>query len=637
MKEYNGSSIQILEGLEAVRKRPGMYIGSTNVKGLHHLAWEIIDNSIDENLAGFCTEISVLINTDGSLTIIDNGRGVPVDIHPQKQIPTERVIYTILHAGGKFGGGSYKVSGGLHGVGASVVNALSEWLEVEISKDGFLYHDRYEKGGNPVIPLVNGNLPSIGKTENRGTKVTFKPDATIFDTVEWKPEILKKRLRELAFLNKGLLIKFEDKNTGEQIEYLEEEGIVGLVREVNKSKDVLTDDIVYLHGKTNDVEVEIAFQYTNEFTETILSFCNNITTMEGGTHVSGFKTAMTRIINQYAREIGSLKEKEENFEGRDVRNGITTIISIRYPDPRFEGQTKTKLDNPEARSAVDEVFSSESQKFFDRNLDYLKSIIENALKSQKLRKAEEKVRLNLLTNNKFSSNGKLASCSKGVDPKDAEIILVEGDSAGGSAKQGRDRKFQAILPLRGKVLNVEKARLDKIISNAEIATMINAFGSGFGEGFGNDFDAKNLKYHKIIILTDADVDGAHIRTLLLTFFKKYMPELIYGGYIYIGVPPLFKVTSGKDVEYCYSDKELEDMMIKFKGKKFDVQRYKGLGEMNPDQLWETTLNPETRMLKQVTIEDAIQADTITNILMGSQVQPRREFIYDESINAEIDL
>lgn len=359
--------------------------------------------------------------------------------------------------------------------------------------------------------------------------------------------------------------------------------------------------------------------------------------MEGGTHVSGFKTAMTRIINQYAKEIGALKDKDDNFEGRDVRNGITTIISIRYPDPRFEGQTKTKLDNPEARSAVDEVFSSESQKFFDRNLDYLKSIIENALKSQKLRKAEEKVRLNLLSNNKFSSNGKLASCSKGVEPKDSEIILVEGDSAGGSAKQGRDRKFQAILPLRGKVLNVEKARLDKIISNAEIATMINAFGCGFGEGFGNDFEVKNLKYHKIIILTDADVDGAHIRTLLLTFFHKYMPELIYGGYIYIGVPPLYKVTSGKDIQYCYSDKELEDIMEEMKGKKFDIQRYKGLGEMNPDQLWETTLNPETRLLKQVTIEDAIQADAITNVLMGSQVQPRREFIYEESINAEIDL
>lgn len=637
MKEYNGSSIQVLEGLDPVRKRPGMYIGSTNTKGLHHLVWEIIDNSMDEHLAGHCSQIHVTVNEDGSLTVKDNGRGVPVDKHPQKGVSTERIIFTVLHAGGKFSNDNYAVAGGLHGVGASVVNALSSWLEVEIAKDGKLYRDRYETGGNPKVELVDGELPSVGKTKERGTTVTFMPDDTIFETTEFKSEVIKKRLKELSYLNKGLLIVFEDKRSGEKVEFREDDGIVGLVRDLNKSKDILSEDIVYLTNKANGIEVEIAFQFTKEFTESIHAFCNNISTVEGGTHVSGFKTAFTRILNQYAREIGSLKEKEENFDGRDVRNGITAVVLIKHPNPQYEGQTKTKLGNSDARGAVDEVFSVESQKFFDRNLEYLKLVIENAMKSLKLRKAEEKVRQNLLGNNsKFSGNGKLASCSS-RNPKETEIIFVEGDSAGGTAKQGRDRKFQAILPLRGKVLNVEKKDIAKVLANTEIQTIINAIGCGFGEGFGDDFDIEKAKYHKIIILTDADVDGSHIRTLILTFIKRYMPGLIYEGMVYIGVPPLYKVSSGKTVKYCYSEQELESIKSELNGKKFDIQRYKGLGEMNPDQLWETTLNPATRLLKQVTIEDAIEADNITTILMGSKVQPRREFIYEQALLADIDL
>ncbi|WCK56953.1 DNA gyrase subunit B (plasmid) [Aneurinibacillus sp. Ricciae_BoGa-3] len=635
MSDYNGSSVRILEGLEAVRVRPGMYIGSTNSRGLHHLVWEVVDNSIDEALAGYCTAINVWLKKDGSITVLDNGRGVPVDRHPDKLIATERILFTVLHAGGKFDNDTYKVSGGLHGVGASVVNALSSWLEVEVYRDGKLYRDRYEKGGNPTVDLVDGLLVPIADTDKRGTKVSFKPDDTIFETVEFKADIIKKRLRELSFLNKGLLLTFEDENTGEKVEYYEEEGIVGLVRELNKTKDILNDDVVYVTSKSNNIEVEIAFQYTNEFTETILSYCNNINTVEGGTHVSGFKTAFTRIINQYAREIGALKEKEDNFEGKDVRNGITAIVLVKHPNPQYEGQTKTKLGNSDARGAVDEVFSVESQKFFDRNIETLKSIIDNAMKALKLRKAEEKVRTNLLANSKLAGNGKLASASS-KNPDEVELILVEGDSAGGSAKQGRDRSFQAILPLRGKVLNVEKKEVAKVISNTEIQSIINAIGCGFGEGYGDDFDIQKRKVKKVIILTDADVDGSHIRTLLLTFFHRYMPELIYEGLIYRGVPPLYKVTSGKEVRYCYSDRELEELKPKLKGK-IEIQRYKGLGEMNPEQLWETTLNPQTRLLKQITIEDAVMADEITNVLMGDKVEPRRDFIYENALLAEIDL
>lgn len=634
---YNDESIQILEGLEAVRVRPGMYIGSTNSRGLHHLVWEIVDNSIDEALAGFCTRIDVYLNPDGSITVKDNGRGIPVGLHKKANMVTERVIFTILHAGGKFNNGSYKVSGGLHGVGASVVNALSKWVDVEIARDGFLYRDRYENGGNPVVKLEKGLLKPVGKAEQTGTSVSFMPDDTIFETVEFKPEIIKKRLKELAYLNKGLLLAFHNVEKNETVEFYEKEGIGGFIRELNKARDSIHNDVVYVTGESNGIEVEIAFQYTKEFSESILSFCNNINTIEGGTHVSGFKTALTRILNQYSRDLGILKEKDDNFDGKDVRNGITAIVLIKHPDPQYEGQTKTKLGNSNARGAVEEVFSAEIQKYFDRNVSTVKAIAESAMKSLKLRKVEEKARTGFL--NKTSSltvNGKLASCQS-RKPEQSEIFFVEGDSAGGTAKQGRDRKFQAILPLRGKILNVEKATLAKLIQNAEVATIISALGCGFGEGLGDDFDIKKLKYHKLVILTDADVDGSHIRTLILTFFYRFMPELIYEGYVYIGMPPLYKVTAGKDMQYLYNDRQLDDYRKKSGNKKFELQRYKGLGEMNPEQLWDTTLNPKTRFLKQVTIDDAVQADQITQTLMGSKVPPRKEFIYENALYAKIDV
>lgn len=637
MTEYNGSSIEVLEGLEPVRKRPGMYIGSTGSRGLHHLIWEILDNAIDEHLAGYCTEIDLILNQDGSVTIKDNGRGIPVDKHPIKGITTERVVFTILHAGGKFNNTTYKVSGGLHGVGASVVNALSKRLEVEIYRNGKVYRDLYINGGHSQVELVDGELLPIGECDINytGTKITFLPDDEIFETVEFKPEIIKKRLKEIAFLNKNLVIHYKDLIRNEYIDFKEEKGIIGFVEYINKNYSKIHDNVIYLNGKSSGIEVEVAFQYTTEFTEQIISFCNNISTIEGGTHVSGFKTALTRVMNQYARELGILKEKDENFDGKDIRNGLTAIISIKHPDPQYEGQTKTKLGNSDVKGVIDDIVSIEIQKYFDRNVEELKTILDNAMKSYKVRKAEEKAKNTILSKTTLLEiNSKLASCIS-KNSEETELILVEGDSAGGSAKQARDRRIQAILPLKGKVLNVEKNGLSKVLANKEIVSIINALGCGIGD----DFDINKLKYSKIIIMTDADVDGSHIRTLLLTFFYRYMPELILEGKVYKAIPPLYKVTyeeKGRkkaQFKYLYSDHELEK--LKKSVNIISIQRYKGLGEMNPEQLWETTLNPTTRLLAQITIEDAVEADEITNVLMGNQVQPRREFIQEEAHNAEL--
>lgn len=575
---YDAGSISVLEGLEAVRKRPGMYIGSVSTKGLNHLIYEIVDNSVDEHLAGFCTEIRVVLEKDGTATVTDNGRGIPVDMH-QKGISAARLVFTTLHAGGKFDDSAYKTSGGLHGVGSSVVNALSTYMDVKISRDGAVYHDRYERGV-PVIELENGLLPKIGKTKKTGTTINFLPDDTIFEKTKFRAEEVKSRLHETAYLNPELTIIFEDKrgDQTEHIEYHEPEGIIGFIRDLNKKKEALHEP-VYFKGEADGIEVEAAFQYVNEFHENVLGFCNNIYNAEGGTHLTGFKTTFTTVMNQYAREIGILKEKDTNFTGADIRNGMTAIISIKHPDPRFEGQTKTKLDNPDAAKAVGKVAGDEIVLYFDRNLDVLKTVLSSAEKAAKIRKTEEKAKTNLLTKQKYSfdSNGKLANCES-RDPKKCEIFIVEGDSAGGSAKTARNRNFQAILPIRGKILNVEKASIDKVLANAEIKTMINAFGCGFSEGYGNDFDITKLRYDKIIIMADADVDGAHISTLLLTLFYRFMPELIYEGHVYIAIRPLYKAMpkSGEE-EYLYDDKALEKYRRTHKGP-FTLQRYKGLGE-----------------------------------------------------------
>lgn len=633
---YDAGSISVLEGLEAVRKRPGMYIGSVSTKGLNHLIYEIVDNSVDEHLAGFCTEIRVVLEKDGTATVTDNGRGIPVDMH-QKGISAARLVFTTLHAGGKFDDSAYKTSGGLHGVGSSVVNALSTYMDVKISRDGAVYHDRYERGV-PVIELENGLLPKIGKTKKTGTTINFLPDDTIFEKTKFRAEEVKSRLHETAYLNPELTIIFEDKrgDQTEHIEYHEPEGIIGFIRDLNKKKEALHEP-VYFKGEADGIEVEAAFQYVNEFHENVLGFCNNIYNAEGGTHLTGFKTTFTTVMNQYAREIGILKEKDTNFTGADIRNGMTAIISIKHPDPRFEGQTKTKLDNPDAAKAVGKVAGDEIVLYFDRNLDVLKTVLSSAEKAAKIRKTEEKAKTNLLTKQKYSfdSNGKLANCES-RDPKKCEIFIVEGDSAGGSAKTARNRNFQAILPIRGKILNVEKASIDKVLANAEIKTMINAFGCGFSEGYGNDFDITKLRYNKIILMTDADVDGSHIDTLLLTFLYRFMPELISNGHVYIAMPPLFKVIpkKGKE-EYLYDEKALERYRKNHTGD-FTLQRYKGLGEMDAEQLWETTLNPENRILKRVEIEDARMASEITEMLMGSEVPPRRQFIYEHADEAEID-
>ena len=634
---YDADSITVLEGLEAVRKRPGMYIGSVSTKGLNHLIYEIVDNAVDEHLAGFCTEIHVTLEKDGSATISDNGRGVPVGMHA-KGVSAERIVYTTLHAGGKFDDSAYKTSGGLHGVGSSVVNALSAYMDVQVSRDGYIHHDRYERG-IPVVELEDGLLPTIGKTRKTGTKVNFLPDDTIFEKTKFKAEEVKSRMHETTYLNPNLTIIFEDLRGAEpeHIVYHEPDGILGFIRELNAKKESVHEP-VYFKGEADGIEVEVAFQYVNEFHENILGFCNNIYNSEGGTHLTGFKTTFTTVINQYARELGILKDKDPNFTGADVRNGMTAIVSIKHPDPRFEGQTKTKLDNPDASKATGKVVGEEIVRFFDRNLETLKNVIGCAEKAAKIRKTEEKAKTNLLTKQKYSfdSNGKLANCES-RDASKCEIFIVEGDSAGGSAKTARDRMYQAILPIRGKILNVEKASIDKVLANAEIKTMINAFGCGFSEGYGNDFDITKLRYDKIIIMADADVDGAHISTLLLTLFYRFMPELIYEGHVYIAMPPLYKAmpARGKE-EYLYDDKALERYRKTHKGA-FTLQRYKGLGEMDAQQLWETTLNPETRLLKLVEIEDARMASDITEILMGTEVPPRKAFIYEHAQDAELDV
>ncbi|WP_031406393.1 DNA topoisomerase (ATP-hydrolyzing) subunit B [Geobacillus vulcani] len=622
---YDASQIQVLEGLEAVRKRPGMYIGSTGPKGLHHLVWEIVDNSIDEALAGYCTNIDVTIGKDNSITVADNGRGIPVDIHEATGRPAVEVIMTVLHAGGKFGGGGYKVSGGLHGVGASVVNALSEWLEVYVYRDGKIHYQRYERG-EPCT-----DLQIIGETDRTGTTTRFKPDPEIFtETTEFDYETLAARLRELAFLNRGLKITLTDERVdNRKNEYVYEGGIRSYVRHLNRTREVLHEEPIYIAGERDGIALEIALQYNDGYTSNIYSFVNNIHTHEGGTHESGFKMALTRIINDYARKQQIFKENDANLTGEDVREGLTAIVSIKHPSPQFEGQTKTKLGNSDARTVTDAVFSEQFETFLLENPTIARKIVEKGMMAARARLAAKKARE--LTRRKSAleiSNlpGKLADCSS-RDPSISELYVVEGDSAGGSAKQGRDRHFQAILPLRGKILNVEKARLDKILSNNEVRAIITALGTGIGE----EFDISKARYHKVIIMTDADVDGAHIRTLLLTFFYRYMRELIERGYIYIAQPPLYKIEQGKQVRYAYNDRQLEKILAELPEQpKPTIQRYKGLGEMNPEQLWETTMNPETRTLLQVSLQDAIDADETFEILMGDKVEPRRQFIEENA-------
>lgn len=634
---YDADSISVLEGLEAVRKRPGMYIGSVSRKGLNHLIYEIVDNAVDEHLAGFCDHIRVTLEADGSATVEDNGRGIPVGMHA-KGMSAERLVFTTLHAGGKFDDSVYKTSGGLHGVGSSVVNALSTYLDIKISREGYIHHDHYERG-IPTIELEDGLLPKLGRTKATGTCVNFLPDPEIFEKTNFSSTEVKSRLHETAYLNPKLTIVFEDKRREETetVTYHEPDGIVGFIKDLNQKEEVIHEP-VYFTGESEGITVEVAFQFVNVFHENVLGFCNNIYNAEGGTHLTGFKTTFTTVMNTYARELGILKEKDPNFTGADIRNGMTAVVSIKHPSPRFEGQTKTKLDNQDAAKAAGKVTGEEIVHYFDRNLETLKNVLACAEKSAKIRKTEERAKTNLLTRQKYSfdSNGKLANCEK-KDPGICEIFIVEGDSAGGSAKTARDRSFQAILPIRGKILNVEKATIDKVLANAEIKTMINAFGCGFSEGYGNDFDITKLRYDKIIIMADADVDGAHISTLLLTLFYRFMPELIYEGHVYIAMPPLYKAmpARGKE-EYLYDDKALERYRKKHKGS-FHLQRYKGLGEMDAQQLWETTLNPETRMLRRVEIEDARMASQVTEVLMGTDVPPRKAFIYEHARDAQLDI
>ena len=637
-QHYDASSIRILEGLEAVRTRPGMYIGSTSTRGLNHLIYEIVDNSVDEHLAGYCDAIRVTLEADGSCTVEDDGRGIPIDMHA-KGVSAERVVFTTLHAGGKFDNKAYATSGGLHGVGSSVVNALSERMTVRVRKGGIIYEDKY-KQGRPDQELVGGLLPAVGKAKGSGTTINFLPDPTIFEKTRFKEEEIKSRLHETTYLNPNLTIVYEDKRPGteEVVTFHEPDGIAGFVRELNKSDETVTD-IIYFKGKYESIEVECAFQYIRDFREEIMGFCNNIYNSEGGTHLTGFKTAFTQVINGYARELGVLKDKDVNYTGADVRNGMTAVIAIKHPDPRFEGQTKTKLDNPDASKAVSQVTTDEATHYFDRNLEQLKAVIECAERAAKIRKSEAKAKTNMLTKPKFSfdSNGKLANCES-RDASKCEIFIVEGDSAGGSAKMARNRMYQAILPIRGKILNVEKASMDKVLANAEIKSMINAFGCGFSEGYGQDFDITKLRYDKIIIMADADVDGAHISTLLLTLFYRFMPDLIYEGHIYVAMPPLYKVVpkkKGEEGEYLYDDAALSRYRKAHSG--FTLQRYKGLGEMDPQQLWETTLDPANRRLRKIQIDDGRMASEMTGLLMGTDVPPRRDYIHAHATDAELDV
>ncbi|USB33276.1 DNA topoisomerase (ATP-hydrolyzing) subunit B [Paenibacillus sp. YPG26] len=623
-QSYDENQIQVLEGLEAVRKRPGMYIGSTSSRGLHHLVWEIVDNSIDEALGGYADHIDVIVHQNNSVTVIDNGRGIPVGEHPKLKRSTLEVVMTVLHAGGKFGGGGYKVSGGLHGVGVSVVNALSEKVIVEVKRDGHIYQQEYRRGAPQY------DIRIIGDSEETGTKTTFTPDPEIFtETTVFDYDILLTRIRELAFLNKGISISLHDERTGQSNAFKYEGGISEYVQFLNQNKEALHETPIYVEGARDMIHVEVALQYNDSYTENIYSFANNINTHEGGTHESGFKSALTRIINDYARKYNLIKDSDSNLTGDDVREGLTSIISVKIPEPQFEGQTKTKLGNSEVRGIVESLFAEKLQEFMEENPSVAKRILEKALQASRAREAARKARE--LTRRKSalevsSLPGKLADCSS-KDAAISELYIVEGDSAGGSAKQGRDRHFQAILPLRGKILNVEKARLDRILGNAEIRAIITALGTGIGD----DFDLAKARYHKVIIMTDADVDGAHIRTLMLTFFYRYMRKIIDAGYVYIAQPPLFKIERNKVVRYAGSEKERDEIIAEFgENAKFNIQRYKGLGEMNATQLWETTMDPESRTMQQVSIADAIQADAIFDTLMGDNVEPRRDFIQEHA-------
>jgi DNA gyrase subunit B len=623
---YDENQIQVLEGLEAVRKRPGMYIGSTSSRGLHHLVWEVVDNSIDEALAGYCDKIDVIIHQDNSITVIDNGRGIPVGEEKKTKRPALEVVLTVLHAGGKFGGEGYKVSGGLHGVGVSVVNALSEHLTATVKLKGKVYRQEYVRGTPQYDLKVIGELED---EEESGTTITFKPDLEIFtETTEYEYDILQSRIRELAFLNKGIQINLTDERTGTQNSFHYEGGIAQFVEYLNRNKEAV-HDVIYVEGTKDNIQAEVALQYNDGYSENIYSFANNIHTHEGGTHESGFKSALTRVLNDYARKTGAIKDNDQNLSGDDVREGLTAIISVKIPEPQFEGQTKTKLGNSEVRGIVESMFAEKLQEFLDEHPAIAKRIVEKGLQAFRAREAARKARD--LTRRKgalevSSLPGKLADCSS-RDASISELYIVEGDSAGGSAKQGRDRHFQAILPLRGKILNVEKARLDRILSNAEIRAIITALGTGISE----DFDISKARYHKLIIMTDADVDGAHIRTLLLTFFFRYMRQLIESGYVYIAQPPLFKMERNKVIRYAYNEAQRDKIMQEFgEGAKVGIQRYKGLGEMNPGQLWETTMDPEARTLLQVSIQDAIEADLIFDTLMGDNVEPRRDFIQEHA-------